>query len=48
MTSIVAVSVVWKFLLREDGGMVNAVLGWVGIDGPAWLDTTSWHCRPWS
>jgi multiple sugar transport system permease protein len=41
VTSIVAVSVVWKFLLREDGGLVNTVLGWVGIDGPAWLDSTS-------
>ncbi len=41
VTSIVAVSVVWKFLLREDGGMVNAVLGVVGIDGPAWLDSTT-------
>jgi multiple sugar transport system permease protein len=41
VTSIVAVAVVWKFLLREDGGMVNAVLGVVGIDGPAWLDSTT-------
>ena len=41
VTSIVAVSVVWKFLLREEGGMVNAVLGVVGIDGPAWLDSTT-------
>ncbi len=41
VTSIVAVSVVWKFLLREEGGMVNAVLGLVGIDGPGWLDSTT-------
>ncbi len=41
MTSIVAVSVVWKFLLREDGGLLNAVLGLVGIDGPGWLDSTT-------
>src|SRR5690349_2104722 len=41
VTSIVAVSVVWKFLLREDGGAVNTVLGWVGIDGPGWLDSTT-------
>lgn len=41
VTSIVAVSVVWKFLLREDGGMVNAVLGLVGVDGPGWLDSTT-------
>ncbi len=41
VTSIVAVSVVWRFLLRPDGGLVNTVLGYVGIDGPAWLDSTS-------
>lgn len=41
VTSVVAVAVVWKFLLRDDGGLVNTVLGWVGIDGPAWLDSTT-------
>ncbi len=40
VTSIVAVSVVWKFLLRDEGGLFNAVLAMVGIDGPAWLDNT--------
>ena len=34
VTSIVAVSVVWKFLLQPDSGLLNTVLGWVGIDGP--------------
>jgi multiple sugar transport system permease protein len=41
VTSIVAVSVVWKFLLRDNGGLVNTMLGWVGIDGPAYLDSTT-------
>jgi multiple sugar transport system permease protein len=41
VTSIVAVSVVWKFLLRDEGGLVNAVLALVGINGPAWLDSTT-------
>ena len=41
VTSIVAVSVVWKFLLREEGGLVNAALGLVGITGPGWLDSTT-------
>ncbi len=41
VTSIVAVSVVWKYLLREQGGLVNTVLSWVGVDGPAWLDSTT-------
>jgi multiple sugar transport system permease protein len=41
VTSIVAVSVVWKFLLRDNGGLVNTVFSWLFIDGPAWLDNTT-------
>ena len=41
VTSIVAVSVVWKYLYRDNGGVFNTVLGWVGIDGPSWLDSTT-------
>lgn len=37
ITSIVAVAVVWRFLLQPENGLVNTVLGWVGIDGPNWL-----------
>lgn len=40
ITSIVAVAVVWRFLLQPDSGLVNTVLGWVGIDGPHWLGDT--------
>ncbi|GIG64170.1 carbohydrate ABC transporter permease [Phytomonospora endophytica] len=38
VTSIVAVSVVWRFLLQPDTGLVNGLLGLVGVDGPNWLD----------
>jgi multiple sugar transport system permease protein len=41
VTSIVAVSVVWKFIYRDNGGLLNTVLGWVGVNGPAWLDDTT-------
>lgn len=41
VTSIVAVSVVWKYMYREDGGVFNTVLGWVGIAGPDWLNSTA-------
>jgi multiple sugar transport system permease protein len=40
VTSIVAVSVVWKFLYRHHGGLFNTVLGWVGIGEVNWLDDT--------
>ena len=42
VTSIVAVAVVWRFLLREDVGLVNTVLRWFGINGPDWLGSTTW------
>lgn len=42
VTSIVAVAVVWRFLLHPDVGLVNTVLSWVGIDGPNWLGSTTW------
>jgi multiple sugar transport system permease protein len=42
VTSIVAIAVVWRFLLEPRSGLVNTVLGYVGIDGPAWLETTTW------
>jgi len=42
ITSIVAVSVVWRFLLQDPGGLINTALGWVGIDGPNWLGDPKW------
>ena len=37
ITSIVAIAIVWRFLLNPDVGLINMVLKSVGIDGPAWL-----------
>jgi multiple sugar transport system permease protein len=42
ITSIVAVAVVWRFLLQTDFGLINTVLGWVGIAGPNWLGDPHW------
>ena len=42
VTSIVAVAVVWQFLLKRDFGLINTVLGWVGIPGPNWLGDPNW------
>jgi len=42
VTSIVAVAMVWRFLLREDVGLVNTILRWVGVQGPDWLGSTTW------
>ncbi|MDG4825940.1 sugar ABC transporter permease [Asanoa sp. WMMD1127] len=40
VTSIVAVAVVWRFLLDPEVGLVNNLLRVVGIDGPSWLFDT--------
>ncbi|MEO7070629.1 MAG: sugar ABC transporter permease [Nostocoides sp.] len=42
ITSIVAVAVVWRFLLQADAGLINTALGWVGISGPDWLGSEHW------
>jgi multiple sugar transport system permease protein len=42
VTSIVAVAVIWRFVLAPDSGLVNTVLSWVGIDGPNWLASKTW------
>ncbi|MBD0292733.1 MAG: sugar ABC transporter permease [Jiangellaceae bacterium] len=41
VTSIVAVAVVWRFLLQPESGLINQVLGFIGIDGPDWLNSTT-------
>ena len=40
VTSIVAIAVVWRFLLQPDTGLLNNLLRLVGIDGPNWLNDT--------
>jgi len=37
VTSIVAIAVVWRFLLNPDQGLLNMLLATIGVDGPNWL-----------
>jgi multiple sugar transport system permease protein len=37
ITSIVAIAVVWRFLLNPDVGLINMLLKAFGINGPDWL-----------
>jgi multiple sugar transport system permease protein len=37
VTSIVAVSVVWRWILQPDRGLMNYILSWVHLDGLRWL-----------
>lgn len=41
VTSIVAVATGWRFILQADGPL-NGVLALVGIQGPDWLNSTTW------
>lgn len=40
ITSPVAASVVWRWILNKQYGLINEMLGYVGIEGPAWLSQT--------
>ena len=40
VTSIVAIAVVWRFLLDPEAGIVNDLLARVGVAGPSWLQDT--------
>lgn len=42
MTPAVAAGAMFLLLLNGERGLVNQVLGWVGIDGPAWTTDPAW------
>ncbi|WP_228818485.1 carbohydrate ABC transporter permease [Nocardia transvalensis] len=42
VASTVAMAVVWRFLFTTDGGLVNLVLGWVGLRPVPWLSEPQW------
>jgi multiple sugar transport system permease protein len=41
VTSIVAIAVVWRFLLDPEAGLVDNLLRVIGIEGPNWLGDTA-------
>ncbi len=42
LTSWVAGSLIWRWILNHRYGLVNILLGYVGIAGPPWLDHKHW------
>jgi multiple sugar transport system permease protein len=42
VTSWVVVALMWKWLLNPEFGVVNYLLGLVGIDGPGWWTSPRW------
>jgi multiple sugar transport system permease protein len=42
LTPVVAMAILWKWLLNPEQGLVNYMLSWVGIPGPDWLTSREW------
>jgi multiple sugar transport system permease protein len=42
LTPVVAMAILWKWLLHPSVGPVNYLLGEVGIEGPGWLSNPAW------
>lgn len=42
LISNVAAAVMFRIIFNGDLGVINTFLGWLGIDGPAWLSDTTW------
>lgn len=42
VTNVVAIGFVWFWFFHPSQGVVNGLLGQVGVDGPAWLSSSTW------
>ena len=42
VTLTVAIAIVWSWIYNPDLGLLNYLLGLAGIDGPQWLQSTTW------
>jgi multiple sugar transport system permease protein len=42
VTNVVAIGFVWFWFFHPTEGVVNGLLGQVGVDGPAWLSSSTW------
>lgn len=42
VSSVAAISILWQWALNGDFGLVNQLLGMIGIEGPNWLAEKAW------
>jgi multiple sugar transport system permease protein len=42
LTPVVALAILWQWLLQPQLGLVNHLLSYVGIQGPGWLTSRDW------
>jgi multiple sugar transport system permease protein len=40
--SSIAVAILWLYVFRPEGGLLNVVLSWFGINGPNWVTSEQW------
>jgi multiple sugar transport system permease protein len=40
--SVVALTLMWKWIFNSDYGVLNNILGFFGIHGPNWLSSSTW------
>jgi multiple sugar transport system permease protein len=42
LVPIVINCILWYWILMPDGGLLNTVLGFIGIEGPGWISSPAW------
>jgi len=42
VVSGIAVALLWSNIFHPDFGLLNTMLGWIGIKGPGWLSSPEW------
>ncbi|XID90493.1 carbohydrate ABC transporter permease [Paenibacillaceae bacterium WGS1546] len=42
ISSIIALTLLWKWIFNDSYGLLNYLLGLVGLRGPAWLSSETW------
>lgn len=42
LVPFVILSILWVWVLQPDSGILNTILGWIGIDGPGWFSSPDW------
>lgn len=42
VASSAVAAVLWSYMYDPRSGVINRALGWIGVDGPAWMSDTTW------
>ena len=42
VTNLVAISILWMWILNPEFGLINRLLDFIGIEGPLWLQSETW------